>query len=204
MEPRGWHAGRGTARPARGVPGRARPTARAGRGARRRAAAARRPASCSCPLGLVLVLIGYIGASGTTELQRPGALPPLRRDPRPGLTVVGAALFLRYSLGRYLRFWLLRLIYEEHTTADRQVDALERLGEQIAPGFDRRRRPDREDHDDARRAVAAALVAPPCWPRAAATATTPATRPADDTTTTDGGHDDDGRSGRRRGGRAPC
>lgn len=84
------------------------------------------------PLGLVLVLVGYLGASGTTELssQVPylisGGLLGL------GLTIVGAALFLRYSLGRYLRFWLLRMIYEEHRTADRQVDALERLGEHLA------------------------------------------------------------------------
>jgi hypothetical protein len=29
------------------------------------------------------------------------------------LSVVGAAVFLRYSLGRFLRFWLLRLVYEQ-------------------------------------------------------------------------------------------
>lgn len=28
------------------------------------------------------------------------------------LSIVGAALFLRYSVARFLRFWLLRLIYE--------------------------------------------------------------------------------------------
>jgi ABC-type antimicrobial peptide transport system permease subunit len=28
------------------------------------------------------------------------------------LAVVGGALFLRYSLGRFFRFWLLRLLYE--------------------------------------------------------------------------------------------
>lgn len=84
------------------------------------------------PVGLVLVLVGYLGASGTTELssQVPylisGGLLGL------GLTIVGATLFLRYSLGRYLRFWLLRLVYEEHLTADRQVDALERLGDDLA------------------------------------------------------------------------
>jgi hypothetical protein len=84
------------------------------------------------PAGLVLVLVGYLGASGTTDFsaQVPyllsGGLLGL------GLIVVGAALFLRYSLGRYLRFWLLRQIYEQHITADRQVDAIERLGEQIA------------------------------------------------------------------------
>ena len=29
------------------------------------------------------------------------------------LSVVGAAVFLRYALGRFFRFWLLRLIYEQ-------------------------------------------------------------------------------------------
>jgi hypothetical protein len=83
------------------------------------------------PLGQVLVLVGYLGASGTTELS--SQVPYLISGGLLGLgcTIVGAALFLRYSLGRYLRFWLLRLVFEEHTAADRQVDALERLGEQI-------------------------------------------------------------------------
>ncbi len=84
------------------------------------------------PLGLVLVMIGYLGASGTTELS--SQVPYLISGGVFGLgcTIVGASLFLRYSLGRYLRFWLLRLIYEEHTTADRQVDALERLADRLA------------------------------------------------------------------------
>jgi hypothetical protein len=77
-------------------------------------------------------MIGYLGASGTTEFS--SQVPYLISGGLLGLgcTIVGAALFLRYSLGRYLRFWLLRMIYEEHTTADRQVDALERLGDQLA------------------------------------------------------------------------
>ena len=29
------------------------------------------------------------------------------------LAVVGGALFVRYSLGRFLRFWLLRMLYEQ-------------------------------------------------------------------------------------------
>ena len=84
------------------------------------------------PAGLLLVLIGYLGASGTTDFT--AQVPYLLSGGvlGLGLTIVGAALFLRYSLGRYLRFWLLRLIHEEHTTADRQVDALERLGQQLA------------------------------------------------------------------------
>lgn len=33
------------------------------------------------------------------------------------LTVAGGAVFLRYSIGRFLRFWLLRLIYEQQPDA---------------------------------------------------------------------------------------
>ena len=78
------------------------------------------------PLGLVLVFVGWYGASGTNDLsdQIPyllsGGLLGL------GLTIAGAAMFVRYSLARYLRYWLLRLIYEERTSTDRIVEALER------------------------------------------------------------------------------
>ena len=40
------------------------------------------------------------------------------------LTIVGAALFLRYSLAQFLRFWLARLTYEQQAQTDRVVDAL--------------------------------------------------------------------------------
>lgn len=35
------------------------------------------------------------------------------------VTVVGAAVFLRYSLAAFLRFWLARLIYEQRVQGDR-------------------------------------------------------------------------------------
>jgi hypothetical protein len=40
------------------------------------------------------------------------------------LAVVGAAVFLRYSLARFLRFWLLRQLYEGQEHLDRLVGAL--------------------------------------------------------------------------------
>lgn len=81
------------------------------------------------PVGIVLVLAGWFGASGTTELS--SQVPYLLSGGVLGLgsIVVGAALFLRYSLGRYLRFWLLRLVYEERAASDRNVDALTSLGD---------------------------------------------------------------------------
>jgi hypothetical protein len=42
------------------------------------------------------------------------------------LIIAGAALFVRYSLARYLRFWLIRLTYESRANTDRVVDAIER------------------------------------------------------------------------------
>lgn len=42
------------------------------------------------------------------------------------LMIAGAALFVRYSLARYLRFWMVRLVFESRANADRIVDAIER------------------------------------------------------------------------------
>jgi hypothetical protein len=40
------------------------------------------------------------------------------------LAVVGAAVFLRYSLARFLRFWLLRQLYEGQAHIDQVVAAM--------------------------------------------------------------------------------
>jgi hypothetical protein len=42
------------------------------------------------------------------------------------LAVAGAALFMRYSISRFMRFWLIRLVYENRAETDRIVDAIER------------------------------------------------------------------------------
>lgn len=41
------------------------------------------------------------------------------------VTVAGAALFIRYSVAAFLRFWLARLIYEQRAQTDRIVSARE-------------------------------------------------------------------------------
>lgn len=81
------------------------------------------------PVGLLLVLVGWFGASGTTEFSSQVPYVLSGGVLGLGLTIVGAALFLRYSLARYLRFWLLRLVYEERATSDRNVEALTALGD---------------------------------------------------------------------------
>lgn len=78
-------------------------------------------------VGLVVILIGWWGASGTAIVaeQIPylisGGLLGL------GLVIIGGALFVRYSLTRYLRFWVIRSVYEQRAQADRQVEVLERI-----------------------------------------------------------------------------
>jgi hypothetical protein len=39
-------------------------------------------------------------------------------------TIIGAAVFLRYSLASFLRFWLARFVYEQQAQTDRLVDRL--------------------------------------------------------------------------------
>ena len=41
------------------------------------------------------------------------------------LAVVGAAVFLRYSFSRFLRFWLLRQLMEDHAHIDRLVASID-------------------------------------------------------------------------------
>jgi hypothetical protein len=43
-----------------------------------------------------------------------------------GLAIVGMILWIRNSLTRYLRFWLIRLVYEQREQTDRLIAALER------------------------------------------------------------------------------
>jgi hypothetical protein len=43
-----------------------------------------------------------------------------------GVSVVGIVIWLRNSLTRYLRFWIIRLVYEQREQTDRLIAALER------------------------------------------------------------------------------
>lgn len=42
------------------------------------------------------------------------------------LSIIGAAMFLRYSLAKFLRFWLLRQLYESQSHIEEVVDAVKR------------------------------------------------------------------------------
>ncbi|MFE3112049.1 hypothetical protein [Kitasatospora indigofera] len=72
--------------------------------------------------GIVLLVTSLVGSRQVVTVQQQLdnlALAPLGL----GLTAVGATLWLRNSLTRYLRFWLVRLIYEERVNTDRLAAA---------------------------------------------------------------------------------
>jgi hypothetical protein len=78
-------------------------------------------------LGLLMVGIAWFRASDTTVQHEQidylisGGIGGI------GVTLIGAAIYLRISLTRYLRLWLVRLLYEQRAQTDRTVDALERI-----------------------------------------------------------------------------
>lgn len=70
-------------------------------------------------LGIVLMVVGIaialiaFGTSGSQSDSRDVLSLVILAVAGLAITVTGMAVFLRYSLGRFLRFWLLRLIYEQ-------------------------------------------------------------------------------------------
>ena len=84
--------------------------------------------------GIVAVLVGYYGASGTTNVyeQVPYALSGGALG--LGLIVLGCALITRFSLARLFRFWLARTLHEHQVQTDRTVEALGRIEALLAGG----------------------------------------------------------------------
>lgn len=76
-------------------------------------------------VGVVVGVVAYFLGHGTTN-------PLQQRDAIVlsiiGLTlaVVGGAVFLRYSIAQFLRFWLARLSWEQQAQTDRMVEAVRR------------------------------------------------------------------------------
>ena len=81
-------------------------------------------------LGLVLMLAGLIGSflSYVTSRNYSSQLDVGSAIAQTvfwlSLSILGAALFLRYSLASFLRMWLLRQLYEGQANTDRIVEAI--------------------------------------------------------------------------------
>lgn len=74
-------------------------------------------------VGLIVGVVAYPISHGTTN-------PLQQRDAMViaiiGLiiAVVGAAMFLRYSMAQFLRFWMARLSWEQAAASDRMAEVL--------------------------------------------------------------------------------
>lgn len=75
--------------------------------------------------GIVIGLGGFMSTTNLDDVRDQNEMIVLALA-GVATTVTGAALFLRYSIGRLLRFWLLRQIYEGQEQIERLVERLGR------------------------------------------------------------------------------
>jgi hypothetical protein len=79
-------------------------------------------------VGVALAVIAYFQSHGAEAAYNTEG-PATQRDAIAialigvSLSVVGAAVFLRYSLAQFFRFWLARLIYEQQAATDKIVES---------------------------------------------------------------------------------
>ena len=79
-------------------------------------------------VGIVLAAVAYPMSHGTTNpLQQSDAITLALAG--IAAAVVGAALFLRFSIAMFLRFWLARVIYEQKAQTDRLLAAADPVRE---------------------------------------------------------------------------
>ncbi|MCW2889211.1 MAG: hypothetical protein QOE54_2264 [Streptosporangiaceae bacterium] len=86
--------------------------------------------------GVALAVVGGLRASSANGLGNQVALLATGSFIGFALVVAGAALFVRYSIARFLRYWLVRLVHEQRTETDRIVHAIESLGRPEVGGPD--------------------------------------------------------------------
>jgi hypothetical protein len=73
--------------------------------------------------GIAIAIGSYISSTGAEQAGDQYELLSLGLG-GVCITLTGAALFLRYSLAKFFRFWLLRQMYEGQSHIDQVVDAL--------------------------------------------------------------------------------
>jgi len=76
--------------------------------------------------GLVLAIYGGIMVQGDANEFNQRSFMATGSFIGIALVIGGAALFIRYSLARYLRFWMVRLVHESRANTDRVVAAIDR------------------------------------------------------------------------------
>lgn len=77
--------------------------------------------------GVGLAIFGGFQASGTSDTGDQVAFLATGTLIGLALVIAGTALFVRYSMARFLRFWLVRLVHEHRTETDRLVAQLQAI-----------------------------------------------------------------------------
>lgn len=77
--------------------------------------------------GVGLAIFGGFQASGTSDTGDQVAFLATGTLIGLALVIAGTALFVRYSMARFLRFWLVRLVHEHRTETDRVVAQLKSI-----------------------------------------------------------------------------
>ena len=81
-------------------------------------------------IGLLLMIVGVVAAVllaiGSKSISDPRSIQTniVWGCAMVCLTLLGLGIFLRYSLGKFMRLWLLRQIYENHSHVDQIVNGL--------------------------------------------------------------------------------
>ena len=81
--------------------------------------------------GVALSIFGGFQASGTSVAADQIAYLATGTLIGLALVVAGTALFVRYSIARFMRFWLVRLVHENRAETDRIVRALADIEKEI-------------------------------------------------------------------------
>lgn len=83
--------------------------------------------------GVALAVIGGMQASGASDAGDQWAFIATGSLIGLALVVAGAALFVRYSVAKFMRFWLVRLVHEHRSETDRLVEALASIESRLGP-----------------------------------------------------------------------
>jgi hypothetical protein len=75
--------------------------------------------------GFIVTMIGITGVRNASDQLSQGDSMSLTIL-GVGIAIVGAVVWARCSLSRYLRYWLVRDLYEQRASTDRIVEAIER------------------------------------------------------------------------------
>ena len=81
-----------------------------------------RAGALSMIVGVIVTIVAYFGSHGTQNSLEQSDFQ-ITAMIGVCLTVAGGALFLRYSIAQFLRFWLARITYEQQVAADRIIEA---------------------------------------------------------------------------------